>query len=290
MKVGYLGPEGTFSEEAGRLYAKKLKGKIELYPFSTIHDLLYAANRGRIDEAVTPLENSVEGTINLVADMLVKEVNLLIRQELIIPVYHYLVAQKGIQLKDITDIISNPPVLEQCQDFLRRHLPHAKLHLAYSSADAVKQVATSLGETIISHGKIKGHVFAAVGTDASARLYGLKIVAQRINAKENQTRFVVLAKSDHRPTGKDKTSIAFSIAKDRPGGLHDILSDFAIRNINLTKIESRPSKKALGDYFFFIDLEGHRNDPIIVETLKAIKSKTSFLKMLGSYPKAKEGK
>lgn len=280
MKVGYLGPEGTFSEEAGRLYARKLEGKVELFPFGTIHDLLFAADKGKIHEAVVPIENSIEGTIGIVTDMLVKEVNLKIRQELVLPVFHYLIAQKGTQLKEITDVISNPPALDQCKDFVRKKLPGAKLHLAYSTAEAVRQVATSLG-------RIKGSVFAAIGTAASAKLYDLKIIAAKINARDNQTRFVVLSKADHPRTGRDKTSIVFSIAMDRPGGLHDVLGEIAIRNINLTKIESRPSKRALGDYYFFADLEGHRQEGIIAEALEDIKRKASFLKLLGSYPKAR---
>ena len=289
MKIGYLGPEASFSEEAGKVYLKKLGTKAELLSFNTIHDLLYAVDQGKIKEAIAPIENSIEGTITIVPDMLVREVSLVIKQELVLPIYHYLLAQQGVTLREITDIISNPPPLEQCRDFLRKNLPQAKLHLAYSSSDAVRQVATSLGEKIIAHGKVKGNVFAAIGTAAAAKMYGLKVIASKINALENRTRFVVLAKKDHSRTGNDKTSIVFSIAKDRPGGLHDVLSEFAIRNINLTKIESRPSKKTLGDYYFFADLEGHREDPVINQTLKAVKGKTSFLKLLGSYPKAKGG-
>lgn len=285
MKVGYLGPEGTNSEEASRLYLKKIEGKVELIPYTTIHDVLFAADRGKINEAIVPIENSIEGTVGIVTDMLVKDVDLVIKQELIIPIYHYLVVQKGITFREITDVISNPQVLDQCKGFLRKNLPGAKLHLSYSSADAVRQVATSLGK-VIAHGRTKGSVFAAIGTAASAGLYGLKIIASRINAHDNQTRFVVLAKNDHPRTGKDKTSMVFSIASDRPGGLHDVLSEFAVRNINLTKIESRPSKKALGDYYFFADMQGHCQDRVIAEALKEIKRKTSFLKLLGSYPRA----
>lgn len=287
MKVGYLGPEGTFSEEAAKLYFRKLEGKATLLPFGTIHSLLLAADRKEIDEAVVPLENSIEGTISVVPDLLAKEVNLMIRQELVLPIYHYLIAHKGVKLSQITDVISNPPALDQCQNFLRKKLPKAKLHLSYSTADAVKQVAFSLGEMVIAHGKVKGGVFAAIGTAASAKLYGLKIVASRINAKDNQTRFIVLGKKDHARTGQDKTSLVFAIAKDRPGGLHNVLKEFADRNINLTKIESRPSKKVLGDYYFFADLAGHRQDLVVAAALSGVKRKTSFLKMLGSYPKAK---
>jgi prephenate dehydratase len=287
MKVGYLGPEGTNSEEASRLYLKRLEGKAELIPYTTIHDVLLAAQHGKISEAIVPIENSIDGTISTVTDMLVKEVDLQICQELVIPIYHYLIAQKGISFRDITDVISNPQVLDQCKDYLRKKLPKAKLHLSYSSAEAVRQVAISLGERVIAHGRVKGSVFAAVGTESSAKLYNMNIVAKKINAQDNQTRFVVLAKKDHERTGKDKTSIVFSIAKDRPGGLHDVLSEFAVRNINLTKIESRPAKKVLGDYYFFADLQGHRNDPVISAALTEIKRKASFFKLLGSYPAAR---
>jgi len=288
MKVGFLGPEGTFSEEASKLYSKKLPGKIELIPYTTIHDILYAVQRGKLAEAIVPIENSIEGTIGVVTDMLAKDVNLQIKQEIVLDIFHYIMAQKGTRLSEVTDIISHPQALDQCKDFLQKHLPKARLHLARSTSDAVRQIGTSLGEKIIAHGKIKGSVFAAVGNINSAKLYDLKVLASKINAKYNQTRFVVLAKSDQARTGKDKTSIVFSIRHDRPGGLHDVLSVIAERNINLTKIESRPSKKALGDYYFFADMEGHRQDKKIAEAIKKIKSKCSFLKLLGSYPKAKK--
>ena len=287
IKVGYLGPEGTFSEEAGRTYARKLEGKVEMLPFTTIHDLLFAADRKKIDEAVVPIENSIEGTIGVVTDMLVKDVNLMIRQEIVVPVYHNLIAQTGVPLSEVTDVISHPQGIDQSKEFLRKKLPKAKMHLAYSTAEAVRQVATSLGEKIIAHGKVKGPVFAAIGTEASARLYGLKVIAPRINARENQTRFVVLAKQDHRRTGKDKTSLVFSITKDRPGGLYGILGEFASRGINLTKIESRPSKRALGDYYFFVDLQGHKLDPLVAVALRNMNKKVAFIKFLGSYPQFK---
>jgi len=217
--------------------------------------------------------------------MLAKDVNLLIRQEIVIPIYHYLIAPKGVKLSEISDVISIPQALDQCKDFLRKSLPKVKLHMASSTSNAVMQVATSIGEKIAVYGKQKGHVFAAIGTKSAAHLYGLHILAEKINAKDNQTRFVVLAKKDHAPTGKDKTSLVFSIKKDRPGGLHACLEAFANRNINLTKIESRPSKKALGDYYFFVDMEGHRTDKIIAGALAELKKQTGFFKLLGSYPK-----
>ena len=288
MKVGFLGPEGTFSEEASKTYIKRLKGKVELYPYATIHDLLFAVDKGTIAEAIVPIENSVEGTVGVVTDMLVKEVNLVIKQEIVIDINHYLIAQKGVKLSEVTHVISHPQALDQCQVFLRKKIGRKlKLHFAHSTGEAVRQVATSLGEKIIAHGRVRGEVYAAIGNKNTAELYGLKILAKKINAKDNQTRFVVMAKKDHVRTGKDKTSIAFSIRKDRPGGLHDILEVLAVRNINLTKIESRPSKKALGDYFFFADMAGHRTDKHIADALIDIKKKASILRILGSYPRAK---
>jgi prephenate dehydratase len=277
LKVGYLGPEGTFSEEASDLYKKKI-GKAEFLAFSTFHDILISADKGRISEGIVPIENSVEGTIGIVTDMLVNEVNLKIKQEIVIPVSHFLLARKKMQLGRITEVLSHPQVIDQCKNYLRKHLPKAKIRFTYSSAEAARQVASTI--------EVRGvEVPAAIGTRASAKLYGLSVIASKINDYPgNSTRFVVLTKSDHPRTGKDKTSIVFSILKDRPGGLHDILSEFAVRNINLTKIESRPTKMTLGDYYFFVDMQGHRTDKAVSDALTEIKRKASFFKMLGSYP------
>ncbi|HTY13097.1 MAG TPA: prephenate dehydratase [Candidatus Omnitrophota bacterium] len=287
MKVGYLGPEGTFSEDAGKLYSRRMGKNVKLIPFPTFHDVIMAAQKGEVDESLVPVENSIEGTIPTVTDMLAREVTLKIRQELVIPVYNYLLAQKGVKIGEITDVISHPQPIEQCKEFLRRRLPKAKLHLSYSTSDAARQVAMSLGEKVISHGKIKGPVFAAIGPLSMAKLYGLSVIANKINAKDNQTRFVVLARADHKRTGDDKTSIVFSIAKDRPGGLHSVLFEFARRDVNLTKIESRPSKRALGEYFFFVDMQGHRDDTVIKDALANVKKRSAFFKLLGSYPRFK---
>lgn len=277
MKIGYLGPEGSYSEEAGKLYDKLIPEKKQFVPFETFYDALYAADQKKVAEAVVPIENSIEGTIGVVTDMLVKDVDLQICQEIVLPIYNYLLTPKGVKLADITDIISHPQPLGQSKDYLHRYLPNATLHLSHSTSSAVKEVATSLD---------KGH-FAAIGPKAAASLYGLKVLAAKINAKENKTRFVVLAKHDHVRTGNDKTSIVFAVKRDRPGGLHDALEAFATRKINLTKIESRPSKKSLGDYYFFIDMYGHRTDKLIAEALKKLKAQASFFKILGSYPRAK---
>ncbi|MFH1709451.1 MAG: prephenate dehydratase [bacterium] len=279
LKVGYLGPEGTFSEEASAIYQKKI-GKAKFIPYSTFHDLLLDADRGKIDEGIAPIENSVEGTIGIVTDTLVNEVDLKIKQEIVIPVNHYLMAKTKIIPGAITEVLSFPQVIDQCKHYLRKKLPKAKIRFSFSSADAARQVA----EAEVIRGL---EVPAAIASRASARLYGLTIIDSKINDyPHNSTRFVVLSKKDHARTGKDKTSIVFSILRDRPGGLHNVLAEFANRNINLTKIESRPTKKTLGDYFFFIDIHGHRTDKVVSQALYEVKNRSSFFKLLGSYPKA----
>jgi prephenate dehydratase len=279
LKVGYLGPEGTFSDEASALYKKKI-GNAEFIPYSTFHDILIAVDKNKIDEGIVPIENSVEGTIGIVTDMLVNEVKLQIKQELVIPVNHYLLAKSKVPLNKISEVISHPQVIDQCKNYLRKKLPKAKIRFSYSTAEAAKQVATTIE---LSNNKI----FAAISNKASAKLYGLKIVDSKVNDyPDNSTRFVVLAKSDHKKTGNDKTSIVFSILKDRPGGLHNILAEFAKIKINLTKIESRPTKRTLGDYYFFVDIQGHRIDKDISQALKEVKKKASFFKILGSYPRS----
>ncbi len=279
LKVGYLGPEGTFSEEASAIYQKKI-GKAKFIPYSTFHDLLIDADRGRIDEGIAPIENSVEGTIGIVTDTLVNEVDLKIKQEIVIPVQHYLMAKVNVPPGRITEILSYPQVIDQCKHYLRKNLPNAKVRFAFSTADAARQVA----EAEVMK---KLNVPAAIASRSSAKLYGLSIIKSKINDyPHNSTRFVVLAKKDSARSGNDKTSIVFSILKDRPGGLYNILGEFAKRGINLTKIESRPTKRTLGDYFFFIDIQGHRTDKAVAQALSDIKKKASFFKMLGSYPKS----
>jgi prephenate dehydratase len=279
LKVGYLGPEGTFSEEASAIYQKKI-GSAEFIPYSTIHDLLIDTDKGKIDEGITPIENSAEGTIGIVTDTLVNEVNLKIKQEIVIPVQHYLMTKVKVAKNKITEVLSHPQVIDQCKHYLRKNLSKAKIRFAFSTADAARQVAEAEIVTGLE-------VPAAIASKTSAKLYGLKIIDSKVNDyPDNSTRFVVLAKKDHIRSGKDKTSIVFSILKDRPGGLHNILGEFAKRGINLTKIESRPTKRTLGDYFFFIDMNGHRMDKIVSQALSEVKKKASFFKMLGSYPKA----
>lgn len=277
-KIGYLGPEGTFSEDATLKY-KKTIGEGTYVPFSTFHDLLTAVDKGKISEGVVPIENSIEGTIGIVTDMLVEEVDLKISNEIVLPIKHYLMAKKNVALKDVTDVVSIPIVLDQCKMFLRKNLLKAKIHFAHSTAEAARKVSADI--EIFGKGQP-----AAIANRSAAKLYGLKIIASEVNDYvDNSTRFVVVSKKDHKWTGHDKTSIVFSILKDKPGGLYQILGEFAIRRINLTKIESRPTKRVLGDYYFYVDMQGHRDDHLVAEALKEVKRMASFFKVLGSYPR-----
>lgn len=274
QKIGYLGPKGTFSYEAAKLYSKNMEGA-ELTAYPTLHDILFAVDREELEKGIVPVENSIEGTIGVVQDMLVKEVDLKICGELVLPVRESLICKSNIKLTDITEVHSHSQPLEQCRGWLRKNIPQAKLIPAPSTAEAAKTVSDSDDDSI-----------CAIGPAGLAEIYSLQIIEKDItDYHDNTTRFIVLSKTDSKPSGDDKTSIVFSIIADRPGGLYSILGEFSSRGINLTKIESRPSKKALGDYFFFVDMEGHRTDKDVAQALSDIVNKVAFIKILGSYPK-----
>jgi len=278
QKIGYLGPEGTFSHDAAILYSKNNNQKTELIAFPTLHDILFAVDREEINKGVVPVENSIEGTIGIVQDMLVKEVDLKICGEIILPVHEALMCKDTIPASSITEVLSHPQPLEQCRGWLRKNAPQAKIIPSSSTADAARTISSSENKNACS-----------IGPAGLAKIYGLKVIEKDItDYHDNSTRFIVLSKSDSDVTGNDKTSIVFSIIADKPGGLFSILGEFSDRDINLTKIESRPSKKALGDYFFFVDMLGHRKDKRISEAISDIVNKVAFIKILGSYPKGEK--
>jgi prephenate dehydratase len=263
-RVGFLGPSGTYAEEA----AFKIDGK--LMAFDSIMEVMEAVKEKEIDLGVVPIENSIEGPVGLTLDLLAHDYNLKIRGEIILPVHHKLLLNPGSSIKDIEIVYSHAQALSQCRKFIE-------------NLDA-KPVATpsTSGAAEMVKGKKKA---AAIGTERAANLYGLKIAAHDIqDYTENSTRFIVIGREDHEPTGHDKTSIVFSLIEDRPGGLYDVLGAFCKCNVNLTKIESRPSKKKLGNYIFFADFQGHMTDKEVKNILNNIKNKTSYVKILGSYP------
>jgi prephenate dehydratase len=272
-RIAYLGPPGTFSEEAALAYCPDA----ELVPVSTIPGALDAVVRGEADEAIVPVENSLQGSVTETVDALIETPEVAIRGELILRVVQCLLARPGTRLEDIRVVYSLPQPLGQCRKFLETRLPHAATAAALSTAAAVELMMR------------EGPGAAAIGTRRAAALYGAAILAEDIaDYPNNKTRFAIVGREDHPPTGNDKTSIAFSVAHDRPGSLVDVLHEFSDRAINLTKIESRPSKQELGIYIFLIDFEGHRTEPAVAEALEAVRRKAFFFRVFGSYPAFRE--
>lgn len=269
--IAYLGPPGTFSEEAAISY----QSDAELIPFSSISQVVSAVDKGVVGEGIVPIENSIEGSVTDTLDLLIHEVNLLLKTELVLSIEHHLLSQKEVNLSDIQMIFSHPQVISQCRKFLERSLPQAKVTPALSTAAAVEQMMSYPEEKV-----------GAIGTQRAANLYGAHTLLRCIqDYPQNLTRFVVVAKEDHTWTGNDKTSLCFSFSEDCPGLLYGVLQEFAQKNINLTKIESRPSKESLGRYIFLVDLEGHREEEVIAQVLRKVKLRSSQFKILGSYPR-----
>jgi prephenate dehydratase len=273
MRIAYLGPPGTFSEEAvGRC---DLAGGDEPLPCASFQDAWEAVLAGTAEAALLPVENSIEGAIGTTLDLQVHRHGLMIRREVLLPVQQQLLARPGTTLAQVTRVLSHPQPLGQCARFLRERLPGARLEATHSTADAARQVSEGLAGA------------AAIGSRAAAGRYGLSLIAESIQeSDENTTRFVLVARSDEPPTGRDRTSIAFTLDRDRPGGLYELMGEFATRGINLSKIESRPMKQALGHYIFYVDLEGHRLDPPCATALEAVGRLVHRFYLLGSYPRA----
>jgi prephenate dehydratase len=273
MRIAYLGPEGTFSEEAALMQARL--DDATLMPFASIPALVSAVETGLTDRAILPIENSLEGSVSFTLDLLIDETDLKICNELVVPVRHNLVVVPGSTLSDIKTVTSHPQGLGQCRRFLERCLPGVHQVAALSTATAVEKTIEAGDRTQ-----------AAIGTERAAELYDGQILARDIqDNRSNVTRFFVLAQTDAAPTGADRTSFCFNVRQNVPGAVHEILSELAVAHIQMTKIESRPTKSALGDYTFLIDVEGHRLDPVIADALERIEAKTARLKVFGSYPR-----
>jgi prephenate dehydratase len=281
-KISFLGPEGTFTEEALLKYLDNLQkindrdadiSGIEKIPFSMISEVIKSVDRGEVQEGIVPIENSNEGSVNMTLDVLTFESEAKIISEITIPIKHHLIAKKGTEPKNIKKIISHPHATAQCRVYLNSNFGDSEIIAANSTAEAVKKLKEAEGDT------------AAIGTKIAAELYGLDIVVSDIeDNKDNKTRFVVVSNFISPKTGNDKTSIVCFLQKDKPGSLFNILKEFADRNINLTRLESRPAKKDLGDYVFMIDMEGHVHDKTIYEVLESLRNKVYLVKLLGSYP------
>jgi prephenate dehydratase len=269
-RIAYLGPQGTFTEDAALLHDKTA----QLIPFPSIPAVAVAVASGMAEEGVVAIENSLEGSVTDTLDLLIHESGVFIRKELVLPIEHYLLVKPGTEASEVKVLYSHPQALGQCRNVIERCFPKVNVVAALSNAAAVEEMMAST------------HSAAAIGTRRAAELYGAEILARGIQDKaSNVTRFVVLALTDHPPTGSDKTSLCFSFADDRPGVLCEVLQKFAERNINLAKIESRPSKESLGRYIFLIDIEGHHDDSLVSEVLKQVREVTSLFKVFGSYPR-----
>lgn len=271
-KIGYLGPEGTFSEEAAILY---VNGEaVDMVVCSSLEEVFSGIADGRFDEGVVPVENSTEGAVGAVLDLLAGPYDLKVRGEIFLPVCQSLMARRGVRLEQVERVFSHYQALAQCRNFLRRVLPAAVLTECSSTAAAAREVAAG------------DRPWAALGPARASRKYDLQEIVPAANDyPDNVTRFWVLGKGQlpGNPEQEYKTSIVFGVG-DRPGELYAILGEFAVRGINLTRIESRPAKKNLGDYLFFIDLIGAQEQPEVQEALRRVAAITIGLKILGSYP------
>ena len=272
-RIAYLGPPGTFTEEAALFYDESA----QLIPFPSVPAVAVAVDSGMAEEGVVAIENSIEGSVTDTLDLLIHESTVLIKKELVLPIEHQLLSKPETDVSEVKVIFSHPQALAQCRRFIERCFPKVEVVAALSTAAAVEEMMASK------------HPAAAIGTKRAAKIYGAHTLAQGIQDQaSNVTRFVVLAATDHPPTGNDKTSLCFSFAEDRPGALCEVLQEFAQRSINLAKVESRPSKESLGRYIFLVDLEGHREDIVINEALARVREKAALFKILGSYPRYEE--
>ena len=270
--VAYFGPSGTFTEEA--LLTQADLAASTLLPKTSIAEVLEAVATGEVDMGFVPIENAIEGTVTETLDALIFEYDFFIEREVILDVHLQLMAKRGATIPRITRIHSYPHALAQVRGFLASTFENVETIAEKSTADAAK-VVSERGD---NHD-------AAIAPRLSASLYGLEILANDIeDHKDNQTRFVAVARTPlSEQTGGDRTSIVCFQDSDRPGSLHEILGEFASRDINLTNLQSRPTKRGLGDYCFIIDLEGHMEDTNVSECLKGLTQHLARVKVLGSY-------
>jgi prephenate dehydratase len=277
VKIAYLGPAGTFSQDA--LRAAVADAQFDALPTASVYDAITAVADGEADRALVPFENSIEGSVRVTLDTLAFDAPAVtIVGEHDQPISHNLIGRRPVELSDITTVVSHPQPLAQCARFIRSELGGAELRTAASTAEAVREVSGS------------DEPWAAVGTTAAAEIYGCVVLRAGIaDEDENVTRFIWLAPEGMSPegTGPWKTSLCFSeLGADHPGALVEALTEFSGREVNLTRIESRPLRRGLGRYMFFIDLEGRagNGDSAVDAAIKALRGKAESVRVLGSYP------
>ena len=280
MRVAYLGPAGTFSEDALRAAADG--AALEPAPAATIYDAVAAVGSGGADRALVPFENSIEGSVRATLDALAFDAPAVaIVGEHDQPISSNLIARVPLELDRIEVVISHPQASAQCSRFIRSELPRAEVRSASSTAEAVREVAAS------------DDPWAALGAASAAPLYDCVILRSGVeDESDNVTRFVWLAPAGTEPSGEGPWKTTFTFAElgaDHPGALVDALTEFSSRDVNLTRIESRPLRRGLGRYMFFCDLEGAVADPPVAAALDALRSKAESVRVLGSYPRASSG-
>jgi prephenate dehydratase len=290
-RVGYLGPEGTFSEEA--LLASATPGAIDPFPLATIYDTIMALRRGEVDWAVVPIENSLDGSVSVTLDLLAEEAGSVeIVGEVLLLIRHSLIAGEPLGLDEIDTVLTHPQVPGQCALFLREELPHAQILPASSTAEAVRIVAADRGA-----GRRPGR--AALGTLLAAEIYGGTVLREGVEDRDdNETRFVWLARAPRGAEGSEpgqppirgagagewKTSLVFwGPGAEHPGWLVRCLDEFARRGINLTRIESRPRRGGLGSYMFFADLSGSPTETPVADAIAGVRERCEEVRVLGSY-------
>jgi prephenate dehydratase len=280
MRLGYLGPPGTFSEEA--LRAQPLASEAELVPFASIHETVMAVDDGGVDRALVPIENALEGGVPATLDALAVDASdVTIVGEAVLAIRNCLVAREDLALDAIAVVVSHPQPLAQCARFLRSELPQAEVRATTSTAEAVRMVAAA------------DEPWAALGPRSAAERYGCRVLRDGVDDDpDNATRFAWLGRAGTDPVGADdaaawKTSVVFAGAGDlQPGWLVRCLSEFAFRGVNLTKIESRPRRGRLGHYLFHVDMDGRADERTVADAVQALHAHCEVVRLLGSYPAA----
>jgi prephenate dehydratase len=280
MRIAFLGPAGTFSEDA--LRAAVGEAEIDARPAPTVYEAIRAVGEGEAERALVPFENSIEGAVRSTLDTLAFDApSVTITGEHDHPITNSLIAREGVAVERIEVVLSHPQASAQCARFIREQLPQAEVRAAASTAEAVREVSVSPAP------------WAALGAASAARIYGCVVLREGVeDIPDNVTRFVWIAPVGTRPGGEGpwRTTLVFSeLGADHPGALVEALTEFSRREVNLTRIESRPRRRGLGQYMFFIDLDGAEDEPAVAEAIEVLRGKAESVRILGSYPVAANG-
>jgi len=268
LSVAFLGPRGTFSEEAA---LKHFGAQVRAHACASIDEVFRQVEAGQIGHGVVPVENSTDGAVGRTLDLLLAT-PLTVCGEVLLPVHQCLMSREAAP-DTVQRVYAHAQSLAQCHEWLNRNMPQAQRTPVVSNAEGARQAAQ------------EQHA-ACIGSHAAAELYDLQILARNIEDQPNNTtRFVVIGHETPLPSGRDKTSLAMS-ARNRPGAMHELLTPFAENSVDMTRLESRPSRTGLWEYVFFVDLKGHQQDATVARALEQLRDRASFLKILGSYPAA----